>query len=71
MRSQRLSASDANQTSPAGDERQSKGSQALARPTASKRVGSPPGREHPLHVDVTDERNHNSKPRSNRNVASG
>jgi hypothetical protein len=38
------------QTSPTGDERQTKGSQALARPTASKRVSSPPGRDHRLHV---------------------
>src|SRR5829696_3549796 len=39
------------------------GSQALARPTASKRVSSPPVGNLPSASDVTDEPNHNSKPR--------
>ena len=38
------------------------GSQALARPTASKRVSSPPVGTIPSASDVTDEPNHNSKP---------
>ena len=40
-----------------------KGSQALARPTASKRVSSPPVGTIPTASDVTDDPNHNSKPR--------
>jgi hypothetical protein len=40
-----------------------KGSPALARPTASKRVSSPPGRDHPLRVGRHRRGNHNSKPR--------
>src|SRR5215204_1288677 len=40
------------------------GSQALARPTASKRVSSPPVGNLPSASDVTDDPNHNSKPRS-------
>src|SRR5215204_5865097 len=38
------------------------GSQALARPTASKRASSPPVGNLPSASDVTDELNHNSKP---------
>src|SRR5215208_3223320 len=52
------------QTSPTGDERQNKGSQALVRPTASKRVSSPPVGTIPSTSDVTDTPNHNSKPQS-------
>src|SRR5215207_10703581 len=40
------------------------GSQALARPTASKRASSPPVGNLPSASDVTDELNHNSKPQS-------
>jgi hypothetical protein len=36
----------------------------LARPTASKRVSSPPVGTIPSMSDVTDETNHNSKPQS-------
>jgi hypothetical protein len=43
---------------------QQDGSQALARPTASKRVSSPPVGTIPAASDVTDDPNHNSKPRS-------
>src|SRR4051812_25991503 len=39
------------------------GSQALTRPTASKRVSSPPVGTIPSMPDVTDNPNHNSKPR--------
>src|SRR5829696_5219106 len=38
------------QTSPTGDERQNKSKSGPSRPTASKRVSSPPGRDHLLHV---------------------
>src|SRR5215207_7464797 len=38
------------QTSPTGDERQNKRKSGPARPTASNRVSSPPGREHLLRV---------------------
>src|SRR5215213_10107216 len=41
-----------------------KESQALARPTASKRVSSPPVGTIPSASDVTDSANHNSKPPS-------
>src|SRR5215210_4085927 len=41
-----------------------KGSQALARPTASKRVSSPPVGTIPSASDVTDTPNPNSKPQS-------
>jgi hypothetical protein len=37
-------------TSPTGDERHNKRKSGPARPTASKRVSSPPGRDHLLHV---------------------
>src|SRR5829696_7915758 len=40
------------------------GSQALVRPTASKRVSSPPVGTIPSTSDVTDDPNHNSKPQS-------
>jgi hypothetical protein len=50
------------QTSPTGDERQTQASQALARPTASKRVSSPPVGTLSFASDVTDEPNRNSKP---------
>src|ERR671910_278940 len=40
------------------------GSQALARPTASKRVSSPPIGSLSLASDVTDDEHRNSKPRS-------
>jgi len=40
------------------------GSQALDRPTASKRVSSPPVGTFSSTSDVTDEANHNSKPQS-------
>src|SRR3954471_21554173 len=39
------------------------GSQALTRPTASKRVSSPPVGTIPSMPDVTDDPHHNSKPR--------
>src|SRR5215212_10299553 len=51
------------QTSPTGDERQTNGSQALARPTASMRVSSPPVGTFSTASDVTDDANQNSKPR--------
>src|SRR5512133_3798699 len=38
------------QTSPTGDERQNRRKSGLARPTASKRVSSPPGRDPHLRV---------------------
>jgi hypothetical protein len=40
------------------------GSQALGRPTASKRASAPPVGNLPSASDVTDDANHNSKPRS-------
>src|SRR3954471_23134681 len=40
------------------------GSQALTRPTASKRVSSPPVGTIPSMPDVTDDPHHNSKPLS-------
>jgi hypothetical protein len=50
------------QTSPTGDERQNKRKSGLARPTASKRVSSPPGRDHPFGVGRHRHRDPNSKP---------
>src|SRR5829696_3925447 len=51
------------QTSPTGDERQNKRKSGPSRPTASMRVSSPPVGTISSASDVTDEPNHNSKPR--------
>src|SRR5215203_3276044 len=50
------------QTSPTGDERQNKSKSGPSRPTASKRVSSPPGRDHLLRVGRHRPPNQNSKP---------
>ena len=52
------------QTSPTGDERQNKRKSGPSRPTASKRVSSPPGRDHLHRVGRHRPPNRNSKPRS-------